>query len=281
MNKLLTVVLTSALLSAAISNANAGQWLSEDEGKSWSYQKYNTDLKGNECLQTVVMGANTLFTKEASQARDGSSTNLGSSIAYVNGGVQNSYEAIPQMQESRVGDKIEICLSNRFTCGVKGKPKHMVRLYAAKNLRTGNNWMAPDDQDIAECKSVDEKSNDDLKKNECLRTTVMYTGHLFTIEQLKNKYSEGKEPQPSELGSIIRYSNGGLQESYNLELLGSKVGDTVKICLNTIFRCGGGDGYVVRLYEAYNLTSGKSWIAKDDYKAIDCKSTSVFKGPKD
>ena len=68
----------------------------------------------------------------------------GSAISYANGGVQVSYDTIPEIHRSRVGDAVRLCLvSVPEDCPPdddRGK------VYSATNLRTGESWEAPDSQ---------------------------------------------------------------------------------------------------------------------------------------
>jgi hypothetical protein len=68
----------------------------------------------------------------------------GSAIVYANGGGQVSYDTIPEIHRSRIGDKVKLCLvSLPEDCPPdddRGK------VYRATNLRTGEAWEAPDSQ---------------------------------------------------------------------------------------------------------------------------------------
>ena len=68
----------------------------------------------------------------------------GSAVSYANGGVQISYDTIPEIQRSKVGDGVKLCLvSLPEDCPPdddRGK------VYRATNLRTGETWEAPDSQ---------------------------------------------------------------------------------------------------------------------------------------
>jgi hypothetical protein len=68
----------------------------------------------------------------------------GSAIGYANGGVQISYDTIPEIHHSKVGDAVTLCLvSLPEDCPPdddRGK------VYRATNLRTGETWEAPDSQ---------------------------------------------------------------------------------------------------------------------------------------
>ena len=68
----------------------------------------------------------------------------GSAVAYANGQRQVSYEIVPQLQRSRPGDPVRLCLVER----PKGCPPGDTRgsRYAATNLRTADRWSLYDSQ---------------------------------------------------------------------------------------------------------------------------------------
>ena len=68
----------------------------------------------------------------------------GSAISYANGGVQVSYDTIPEIHRSRVGDPVRLCLVSLPEDCPPGDDRGKV--YSATNLRTGESWEAPDSQ---------------------------------------------------------------------------------------------------------------------------------------
>jgi hypothetical protein len=68
----------------------------------------------------------------------------GSAVSFANGGSQVSYETVPPIVRSRVGDKVTMCLV--FI------PRHCPpgddrgRQYKTTNLRTHQSWRLPDSQ---------------------------------------------------------------------------------------------------------------------------------------
>jgi hypothetical protein len=68
----------------------------------------------------------------------------GSAIAYANGGGQVSYDTIPEIHRSKVGDKIKLCLVSVPEDCPPGDDRG--KIYRATNLRTGESWEAPDSQ---------------------------------------------------------------------------------------------------------------------------------------
>jgi hypothetical protein len=68
----------------------------------------------------------------------------GSAISYPNGGGQVSYDTIPEIHRSRVGDPVRLCLVSIPEDCPPGDDRGKV--YSATNLRTGESWEAPDSQ---------------------------------------------------------------------------------------------------------------------------------------
>jgi len=68
----------------------------------------------------------------------------GSAISYANGGVQVSYDTIPEIHRSRVGDAVRLCLASVPEDCPPDDDRGKV--YSATNLRTGESWEAPDSQ---------------------------------------------------------------------------------------------------------------------------------------
>jgi hypothetical protein len=68
----------------------------------------------------------------------------GSAISYANGGVQISYDTIPEIHRSRIGDTVKLCLVSLPEDCPPGDDRG--KIYSATNLRTGETWEAPDSQ---------------------------------------------------------------------------------------------------------------------------------------
>jgi hypothetical protein len=68
----------------------------------------------------------------------------GSAISYANGGVQISYDTIPEIHRSRIGDAVKLCLVSLPEDCPPGDDRG--KIYSATNLRTGEMWEAPDSQ---------------------------------------------------------------------------------------------------------------------------------------
>lgn len=70
--------------------------------------------------------------------------NSGSFVEFENGGHQVSYDIIPQVRRSRVGDPVRICLTSIPRGCPKGDARG--RIYRTTNLRTGGSWTLADSQ---------------------------------------------------------------------------------------------------------------------------------------
>ena len=68
----------------------------------------------------------------------------GSAISYANGIGGVSYESVPGIDTSRVGDAIELCLVSLPQDCPPGDDRG--KTYAARNLRTGASWSVPDSE---------------------------------------------------------------------------------------------------------------------------------------
>ena len=68
----------------------------------------------------------------------------GSAISYANGGVQISYDTIPEIHRSQIGDAVKLCLVSLPEDCPPGDDRG--KIYSATNLRTGETWEAPDSQ---------------------------------------------------------------------------------------------------------------------------------------
>jgi len=68
----------------------------------------------------------------------------GSAISYANGGVQISYDTIPEIHRLRIGDTVKLCLVSLPEDYPPGDDRG--KIYSVTNLRTGETWEAPDSQ---------------------------------------------------------------------------------------------------------------------------------------
>jgi len=75
-------------------------------------------------------------------------TGSGTSITYLNGGYQVSYEMVSAIFNSREKDPVEICLGFIPECHHAQAGDMRGRSYLVKNLRTGKTWELPDSQHV-------------------------------------------------------------------------------------------------------------------------------------
>ena len=66
----------------------------------------------------------------------------GSAISYSNGGGQVSYDTVPGIVNSHVGDPVQLCVAELPQNCPPGDNRGIV--YAATNQRTGETWKQPD-----------------------------------------------------------------------------------------------------------------------------------------
>ena len=93
------------------------------------------------CIQTTVKRIGTRLTDGATgQPIKGS----GSAVEYSNKGYQVSYETEPAIMNSRVGDKVRICLISIPQHCPRGDGRG--RIYRTTNLRTLQVWTLPDSE---------------------------------------------------------------------------------------------------------------------------------------
>lgn len=68
----------------------------------------------------------------------------GSAVSFMNGGYQVSYTQVPEVDASKTGDKVMMCLlsvpSNCPAGDNRGKN------YTTTNIRTGQSWTLPDSE---------------------------------------------------------------------------------------------------------------------------------------
>jgi hypothetical protein len=90
-------------------------------------------LKAGECTATRI------------EAIDGRLENMpesGSYVGFTDGRQQVSYDVIPAIKNSRVGDPVRICLRSYPRNCPKGDMRGII--YTAHNLRSGLSWTLPD-----------------------------------------------------------------------------------------------------------------------------------------
>lgn len=70
----------------------------------------------------------------------------GSRVSFENGGVQESYETVQEVEDSNVGDPVRMCLISIPTDCPKGDNRG--RIYRTTNLRTRQTWEMSDSKHI-------------------------------------------------------------------------------------------------------------------------------------
>ncbi len=91
-----------------------------------------------QCADTKVLRVETRLVDGSGQPVKGS----GSAVEFVNGGYQVSYDTIPEVEASRPGDVVRVCLiSIPHPCPPGDKRG---RVYKTTNQRTKDSWTLPD-----------------------------------------------------------------------------------------------------------------------------------------
>jgi hypothetical protein len=93
-------------------------------------------VRGN-CSRTAIASIGTRLT-DTGRPVPGS----GSAVTFANGGHQVSYDTLPEITASRIGDPVTMCLVSI----PRGCPPgdNRGRVYQTINLRTGQSWQLPD-----------------------------------------------------------------------------------------------------------------------------------------
>jgi hypothetical protein len=132
------ILLLACSLLALSCPAYSGQWISEKEGKLTRYIKTIDELKIGQCLDTGVMWVGTRLQGDGTSL-PGIKIDLGSKITYSNGDEQASFETIPNMMRSKIGDDVRLCLIEANKC-----EKGYIHNIGSYNLRTKEKWEAYD-----------------------------------------------------------------------------------------------------------------------------------------
>lgn len=94
-----------------------------------------------QCTRTVIA-------KIGQRLEDGSTgrqiPGSGSAVNFANGGYQVSYDEIPQINRSRHGDPVRVCLVSLPKDCPPGDDRG--RVYRTTNLRTRQSWTLPDSE---------------------------------------------------------------------------------------------------------------------------------------
>ncbi len=93
-----------------------------------------------QCATTKVQKVETRLVDGSNQLVAGS----GSAVEFVNGGYQVSYDTVAEVEASRPGDRVKVCLvSIPHPCPPGDKRG---RVYKTTNLRTNASWTLPDSE---------------------------------------------------------------------------------------------------------------------------------------
>lgn len=127
--------------------AESGTHLKDCISKALSDHTRDLDSPDTDNFLVVPQCATTAISQIGTRLIDGSGRNIpdsGSAISYANGGVQVSYDTVPGIAHSRVGDKVYLCFVSIPRSCPPGDDRG--KMYTAKNLRTGETWTLPDSQ---------------------------------------------------------------------------------------------------------------------------------------
>ncbi|ODA68153.1 hypothetical protein A7A08_01324 [Methyloligella halotolerans] len=99
--------------------------------------------KVGQCTKSKIASITTRFGEELVEPEDPLDSN-GSAVTYANGGYQVSYDYIPELAASQIGDEVLICLVALPEDCPPGDDRG--KYYSATNIRTGGAWSLPDSQ---------------------------------------------------------------------------------------------------------------------------------------
>jgi len=94
-----------------------------------------------DCLETKISNiSNRLLDGTTGKPIAGS----GSAVEFANGGLQISYDQVPEVDKSQRGDPVKICLVSIPKNCPKGDKRG--RVYKTNNLRSKDSWTLPDSE---------------------------------------------------------------------------------------------------------------------------------------
>jgi len=94
-----------------------------------------------DCVATTITAIETRLQDDATHdAVPGS----GSAVRFANGGYQVSYDTVPEIEESKKGDKVRLCLVSTPQDCPKGDERG--KIYRTTNQRTKKSWKLPDSE---------------------------------------------------------------------------------------------------------------------------------------
>jgi hypothetical protein len=97
-----------------------------------------------DCVRTAVTNVGTRLEAPDEKGVMRAVPGSGSAISYANGIEGVSYDSVPGIDNSRVGDAIELCLASLPRNCPPGDSRG--KTYTARNIRTGATWSVPDSE---------------------------------------------------------------------------------------------------------------------------------------
>jgi hypothetical protein len=128
-----SILVAACLMAAACGQASQEQPSAEAQAPEVAASMAPANV--GECVETIVA----LVGPRLEGAPDS-----GSAIQYANGLGQVSYDIVPGIANSQVGDAVNLCLVSVPENCPPGDDRG--RVYAATNARTGETWSAPGSQ---------------------------------------------------------------------------------------------------------------------------------------
>ena len=94
-----------------------------------------------ECVETKIK---TVETRLVDSSTNKPIAGSGSAVSFENGGYQVSYDTVPEIEESKKGDKVRMCLVSTPQDCPKGDERG--KIYRTTNQRTKKSWKLPDSE---------------------------------------------------------------------------------------------------------------------------------------
>jgi len=100
----------------------------------------------SQCVSTVITSITDRFGQKVSPSPSKDGFDPGTAIDFANGGHQVSYEKETAILRSKIGDQMQMCLSEIPKDCPPGDNRG--RVYNTKNIRTGEAWSLADSQHV-------------------------------------------------------------------------------------------------------------------------------------
>ncbi len=97
--------------------------------------------KPGDCVSTTITAIETRLQDDATHEPVPGS---GSAVRFANGGYQVSYDTVPEIEDSKKGDKVRMCLVSKPQDCPEGDERG--KIYRTTNLRTKKSWKLPDSE---------------------------------------------------------------------------------------------------------------------------------------